>query len=214
MKRVGLLGGVFDPPHDGHLKLAWLAWEHLRLDELRFLPSFISPHKHNSAAAPEVRLYMLREMLADTPFSVDTVELELRKVSYTVNTLETLKKLEPDAAWILVMGSDQAADFAGWRNSGRILELASVSVAERPDAQAAGSFKNTAKWMDASGLSNIMFPRVRNEWSGVPGELVFLPSTDLDLASSQIRERIADGEGPVGLCEQVKHVILKEKLYR
>jgi len=214
MRRIGLLGGVFDPPHDGHLKLAWLAWEHLRLDELRFVPSFISPQKHDSATAPGARLAMLREMLVNTPFSVDTVELDLGNVSYTVNTLEALNVREPDAAWILVMGSDRVADFMDWRSSDRILEMSSISVAERPGVQLAGRLKKTAKCgVDASELSDALSARVRDEWSGEPGEVVFLPGTDLDLASSQIRGQFTVGDEPTGLCEQVKRVIVKEKLY-
>jgi len=214
MRRVGLLGGVFDPPHDGHLKLAWLAWEHLRLDELRFVPSFISPQKHDSSTAPDARVAMLREMIVGTPFGVDTVELELGDVSYTVNTLEALNVRESGAAWILIMGSDRVADFVGWRNSDRILEMSSISVAERPDANVTDRLKNTAKWADGSSLSAILLPRVRDEWSGMPGEVILLPGTDMDLASSQIRGRLTVGEEPIGLCEQVKRVIVSEKLYR
>jgi len=215
MRRIGLLGGVFDPPHDGHLKLAWLAWEHLRLDELRFVPSFISPQKHDSATAPDARLAMLHEMLADTPFGVDTVELKIGDVSYTVNTLETLIKLEPDAAWIWIMGSDRAADFTGWRSSDRILEMSSISVAERPGVnKAANTPDNSANYSDGSGLSEALFSRVRDEWSGGPGEVIILPGTDLDLASSQIRRCLTVGDEPIGLCKQVKHVIVKKKLYR
>jgi len=135
-------------------------------------------------------------------------------VSYTVNTLEALNAREPGTAWILVMGSDRAADFIGWRSSDRILKMASISVAARPGVQTADGLKNTAKVTDGPGLSDVLTSRVRYEWSGKPGEVILLPGTDLDLASSQIRGRLTVGEEPIGLCEQVKRVIVKEKLYR
>jgi len=210
MRHIGLLGGTFDPPHDGHLKLARLAWEHLKLDELRFIPTFINPKKQAAAATPDTRLAMLRQMLIGSPFTIDDVELKLESVSYTVDTLETLSKREPDAAWILVMGSDQISDLPNWRNHGRILELASVSIAVRPGQQSAEDPKSP----DSPELPDVLSSRLLSEWSGLPGQVILLTSTNLNLSSSQIRDQLAHGEKPVGLSEQVKAVILQEKLYR
>ena len=210
MRRIGLLGGTFDPPHGGHLKLAQLAWEHLKLDELRFIPTFINPKKRAATAAPDARIAMLRQMLIGSPFAIDDVELKLEGVNYTVDTLETLSKREPDAAWILVMGSDQTSDLPNWRNAGRILELASISIAARPDQQAAKDPKNA----DGTELPSLLSGRARSKWSGAPGQVIILPGTNLELSSSQIRDQLADGAEPIGLSEQVKDVISQEKLYR
>ena len=108
--RVGLLGGAFNPPHEGHLKLARLALDRLDLDELRFMPSALSPHKPDPGGPDaRARLGLLSEALKafDPRCRVEEAELERGGTSYTVDTLEALAAREPGAAWILIMGSDQ-----------------------------------------------------------------------------------------------------------
>jgi nicotinate-nucleotide adenylyltransferase len=218
-KRAGLLGGAFDPPHEGHLRLAQLAWDYLKLDELRFVPAFIAPQKQKPIAPTNVRLAMLREMLSPTPFIIDDIELEMERVSYTVDTLETLSKREPGTTWILAMGSDQAANFATWRGYERIMELASVSFALRPDLpetinnEGIQSIPKVCTGTAKVLPQDILSARLSDCWSGAPGQLVILPSTDLNLASSQIRGQLACGKEPFGLSEKVKSVIMREKLY-
>ena len=205
MKRVGLLGGAFDPPHEGHLKLAHLAWEHLALDALRFLPAFVAPLKPSPTAPPAVRLEMLRQILADAPYEIEEVEMEREDgPSFTAATLELLSKREPEARWVLVMGSDQAANFPQWRSAGKILGMASIAVAQRP-------------WglgRPESTLPNVLMARLSKSWSGAPGEAILLPSTDLELSSSAIKAQLAKGEEPDGLPASVKTVIVQNGIYR
>jgi len=203
--RIGLLGGAFNPPHDGHLKLARLALDHLGLDELRFVPTALSPHKPDPGGpGTEARLRLLSQALDgfDGKCRVELLELERGGTSYTVDTLETLTQREPDASWILLMGSDQLPGLASWRHVGRIFQLASAAVALRPGA----SFEVPA----LPGL--LVAPR----WSGKPGELVPLPSTDLDVASTVLRNRLAGApwDDPGGIPPQVLGTILSENLYR
>jgi nicotinate-nucleotide adenylyltransferase len=203
--RIGLLGGAFNPPHDGHLKLARLALDHLDLDELRFVPTAISPHKPDPGG-PDAgsRLRLLAEALAefDGRCRVETVEVERGGASYTVDTLESLSGREPGMAWILIMGSDQLPGLPSWRRVERIFELASAAVALRPGA-------------------SFLMPQVAGvhsspTWSGKPGELITLPATGLDLASTDLRERLraAPLEDPGGVPPQVLGTIRSENLYR
>lgn len=205
MRRVGLLGGAFNPPHEGHLKLARLALDHLALDELRFVPTALSPHKPDPGG-PDAssRLRLLIEALEgfDGRCRVETLEVERGGASYTVDTLESLSEREPGTAWILIMGSDQLPGLPSWRRVERIFELASAAVALRPGApflvpQVAGVHASPA-------------------WSGKPGELVALPATELDLASTDLRERLraAPHEDPGGVPPQVLGTIRSENLYR
>jgi len=205
MSRVGLLGGAFNPPHEGHLKLARLALEHLDLDELRFVPTALSPHKPDPGGpGPEARLRLLTEALIgfDARCKVEPLELERGGASYTVDTLETLSTREPGHAWILILGSDQLPGLPTWRHPARVFALASAAVALRPGAP--------FEVPDVPGLSR------QPRWSGQPGELVALPATELDLASTDLRDLLRSGreEAPAGLPPQVLRTIRTENLYR
>ncbi|MFN7958222.1 MAG: nicotinate (nicotinamide) nucleotide adenylyltransferase [Holophagaceae bacterium] len=203
--RIGLLGGAFNPPHEGHLKLARLALDHLDLDELRFVPTALSPHKPDPGGpGPEVRLRLLTEALAgfDPRCSVEPLEVQRGGASYTVDTLEALAGREPHQSWILIMGSDQLPGLPAWRRPERIFELASAAVALRPGSPFLAP--------EVPGLHRAAV------WSGDPGELVALPATELDLASSQLRTclQASPDEDPEGLPPQVLGTIRTENLYR
>ena len=204
MKRVGLLGGAFNPPHLGHLKLAELALRHLELDEVRFVPTAQSPHKTHpeGSPGPDSRMRLLREALAGLalPFIAESLELERGGTSYTVDTLEALSGREPDCAWILLLGSDQLPGLASWHRVARVLELAALAVAPRPGF--------------SLELPKDLETRVRPRWSGAPGELVWLPGTDLAFSSSVLRDRILHGDDPIGLSPQVEAAIRRENYYR
>lgn len=203
--RIGLLGGAFNPPHEGHLKLARLALDYLDLDELRFVPTALSPHKPDPGGPDaQARLRLLSEALEafDSRCRIETLEVERGGPSYTVDTLESLSGREPGTAWILIMGSDQLPGLPSWRRVERIFELASAAVALRPGAP-------------------FLVPQVPGvhsslSWSGNPGELVALPATELDLASTDLRERLRATplEDPEGVPPQVLGTIRSENLYR
>ncbi len=203
--RIGLLGGAFNPPHNGHLRLARLALDQLDLDELRFVPTALSPHKPEPGGPdPEARLRLLAQALEgfDARCRVEFMEIERGGPSYTVDTLEALTAREPGTAWILIMGSDQLPGLPRWRQVARIFELASAAVALRPGAPGLD--------IQLPGLSPV------SRWSGATGELVTLPGTNLDLASTDLRARLhASPLGdPDGLPPQVLRTIRSENLYR
>lgn len=200
MKRVGLLGGTFDPPHQGHLRLAELAWAHLDLDELRFVPAAQSPHKGAAGTPPEVRARLLRLALEGRPWGIEPLEVARGGTSFTVETLEALAAREPGTAWILLVGWDQLAAFAAWHRPERIWELAAVAAALRPG--------------QADDLPAPVRHRLRPAWSGAPGELVALASTGLALSSSALRAALAAGRAPAGIPPQVLAAIQSEALYR
>jgi nicotinate-nucleotide adenylyltransferase len=206
--RVGLLGGTFNPPHWGHLKLAEIALEALELDQVRFMPTAAPPHKPFPPGDPDgaVRTRLLEQALAacGRPYRVEGLEVERGGTSFTADTLEALSAREPGTSWIFLMGSDMVPGFARWRRPERVLELASVAVAPRPGSADPAEFP----------LPGILAGRVRPRWSGGPGELVWLPGTGLDLASSDLREELARGRVPEGIPPQVMAAILQEKRYR
>ena len=202
MKRVGLLGGAFNPPHEAHLQLARLALEHLGLDELRFMPSALSPHKPTPGDITDAqRLALLEAALAgfDPRARIETLELERGGTSYTADTLEALSAREPGTAWILVLGSDQLPGLPSWRRAETVFRLASVAAAARPGLEAE----------PPAGLPL----KAAAAWSGAPGEFVRLPSTGLALASSAMRDDLRHGRATAGLPASVEALIRSGNLY-
>jgi nicotinate-nucleotide adenylyltransferase len=207
MRRVGLLGGAFNPPHLGHLKLAKLALEHLGLDELRVMPAARSPLKPApEGPSPEARLGLVRAAFEglDPRIALERHELDQGGTSYTVDTLEALRAKDPEAAFILILGSDQLTLLPRWHRVDRILELASFAMAPRPGAP--------------SALPEGFPARVGTAWTGAPGEFLWLPATELDLASTVLRSKLSAGAADDSLAAdlppEVLAAITRENLYR
>ena len=131
---IGLFGGSFDPIHHGHLVVAQVAAEKLKLDSLRFVPAREQPFKtgqHRTSAAH--RAAMLSLAVEGVPqFGVERSELDRPGPSYTVDTLRQLRQQEPGADFVLLLGADAAADLPAWKEAARVAELARIAVFARP----------------------------------------------------------------------------------
>jgi nicotinate-nucleotide adenylyltransferase len=145
-RRVGVLGGSFNPPHLGHLVIASEACYQLGLERVVFVPAADPPHKTVADATPAaVRVEMARLAIAgDERFTVSTVELD-RGLKYTIDTLRALAEEHAGAELVFIMGSDSLLQFETWHEPQAILELCRLAVAVRPgdderrlDAVAAG----------------------------------------------------------------------------
>lgn len=130
---MGIFGGTFDPVHLGHLILAETAREACLLDEVRFLPAFLPPHKQSSQITPgKQRCDMLDFAIAGFPeFVVDQRELNRKGTSYTVDTLEEMKAEFPDAELHFLIGADSLIDLPNWREPERIAQLAKIVAVNR-----------------------------------------------------------------------------------
>ncbi len=167
--RIGVFGGTFDPPHLGHLLLAEAARERLALDRVVFVPARVPPHKRGRRVSPaRTRLALLRAALRGTGFAISTVELDRPGPSYTVDTLERLAGAAPARLFLLV-GADSLADLPTWREPERILALATLAVAARP---------------------GVGMPRLARRHAR---RVVFLGNPQVDIASSDLRARVAAG---------------------
>jgi nicotinate-nucleotide adenylyltransferase len=132
--RIGVFGGTFDPVHLGHLILAEQCREQARLDQVWFIPAYRPPHKQDQPVTPfHQRVEMLALAIAGHPaFRIDEIEKEHGGLSYTVQTLEELKRLHPADELFLIIGSDVLPDLPKWREPERILALVGLLVAARP----------------------------------------------------------------------------------
>ena len=138
--KLGIYGGTFNPPHLGHLTSARLALDALGLDELRFVPAALPPHKRlpPDAPGPEARLEMV-ELAADgllLPGRVSVSDMELSRPgkSYTADTLEQLHAQNPGAELWLMMGTDMFLTLQNWREPERITALAGICAFARTQA--------------------------------------------------------------------------------
>lgn len=118
-RRVGIMGGTFDPIHIGHLMLAECAYEQFHLEKVLFLPAGNPPHKRNrvDGASDEQRMEMVRCAIADNPrFELETEEMERKGLTYTNETLQRLKKQQPDTDFYFIIGGDSLMSFDSWKN--------------------------------------------------------------------------------------------------
>ena len=133
MRRIGIFGGTFDPPHKGHSAIAEEAMKQLSLDTIYFVPAYVPPHKlHHYSMTSEHRLAMVKLAIdGHKDFKVSTIELQRRGISYTVDTLKAFRSRFPNADLILILGADNLEQFQLWKSPETILQLASLAVYKR-----------------------------------------------------------------------------------
>ena len=121
-KKIGIMGGPFDPIHVGHLILGEKAYEQLGLDRVWFMPSGNPPHKRNrkGQASNEQRVSMVKKAIAGNPhFELSLIEMNEDGYTYTYRTLERLKEENPDTDYYFIIGADSLYDFATWKKPER-----------------------------------------------------------------------------------------------
>jgi nicotinate-nucleotide adenylyltransferase len=199
--RIGLLGGSFEPPHNGHLLTAGDAFDELALDRVLFIPTAVQPFKTDRAATDaRHRLAMVRLLVAgDERFDADAIEIERGGLSYTVDTLSALAERWPSAERYLLAGADVVGTFDKWREPKRILELATLVILRRAD----GSDADVARLSERLG-------------TGLGASAArFLATRRVDISSTEIRQRVRDGKSIRGYVpDAVAAYIAAEQLYR
>lgn len=133
-KRIGIMGGTFDPIHIGHLILGETAYEQFQLDEVLFMPSGNPPHKRNRAhrATDDQRCEMVKRAIASNPhFSLSLEEMNEDGFTYTYRTLERLNKKHPNTEYYFILGADSLFDFDEWKEPARICQAGIIVVATR-----------------------------------------------------------------------------------
>jgi len=134
--RIGLFGGSFDPPHNGHLMVAQAIQESLNLDSLIFIPAFKAPHKTELKQTDSIhRDRMIKLAIEGNPsFSVDGYEMEKEGVSFTIDTVKEFKNRYPEAEHNLffIIGSDSLQEFHTWKDPFEILKNCHIVIAGRP----------------------------------------------------------------------------------
>ena len=189
--RVGIFGGSFDPPHLGHLLPVIDAAEALGLGAVRFLPAREQPFKIGRAVATAIdRFAMTERLVAGIPgFAADRTEIDRRGLSYTVDTVAEIAAADPAAELVLLLGADAYTLFDQWREPERIRALVTVAVLVRGG--------DAPPSMHASGPVQVLQTR------------------RVDISSTELRARVADGRTIRGFMpDAVADFIAEHRLYR
>ncbi len=207
---IGLLGGSFDPIHNGHLQLARDALKHLPLQEVRFIPAAL-PWQKGPMTAAEHRAQMVQLAITGEPrFALDMREIERGGVTYTIDTLQALRSQLPDRPLVLIMGSDQFVRFQTWRGWKEIADTAHIAVAQRAGAPPSPSPASRGRRDEPASLA-----------SKTGGSIVEFEMTPSDASATEVRRLLNEppsAEKAQRLSAMVPEVVLdyidSHRLYR
>lgn len=199
--KIGILGGTFDPIHMGHLILAETAYDAAGLDKLLLMPTGRSYFKDGqNVTDPQIRMAMTRLAAAGTQhFEPSDRETNRPGKTYTVDTLEELHEIYPDDELYYIVGADTLVQMHSWWQPARIFALASILVATRADET------------DTNGLTQEI-SRLTAEYGA---RITLLPVRNIEISSTDIRERAATGRSIHFLVPQaVEQYIREHALYQ
>lgn len=205
MSTLGIFGGTFDPIHYGHLRTAFELMQALRLDELRFMPTGLPPHRDPPVASNDVRLAMVKAATeAQAGFIVDDRELRREGPSYSVDTLSALRAEYPHRAFCLIVGMDAFIGLPKWYQWRQILELSHIVVAHRPGWRTP-TLGPLGELLVDRGTANIA-----DLHDSIAGRIYIHPVTQLEISSSALRELIRRGGDPRFLMPDSVRKIIEE----
>ncbi len=174
--RFGIFGGTFDPPHVGHLALARAAQQQLSLDQVLWVVTADPPHKHGQHLSPvQDRLDMVQAAIRGQPgFEISRVDIDRPGPHWSADTVALLKRSQPDAEWVFLMGGDSLRDLPTWGRPQELLANARLGVLLRPEAE-----------VDLASLERVL--------PGLSERLAFVSAPSQPIASHDIRRRVAAG---------------------
>jgi len=194
-RRVGVMGGTFDPPHYGHLAAAEAAWEDLDLDEVLFIPAGVPPHKKSEeVSAAHHRLAMVKLAVAGHPhFRVSRMELERPGPHYSVDTIRLLTEAQPGEEFYFIIGSDMAFELPRWYEPRQLVALCRIVVLNRP------GYSMDELSCHLAGL-----------FAAHPDHLLMHRVPGVDISSTEVRQRLALGKSARYLLPDAVLAYIKE----
>lgn len=200
MSRIGILGGTFNPIHNGHIQMAKYSHDAAKLDKVILMPTFVPPHKESAnLVSCEHRFNMCRLASAELPYAeVSDFEIKLEGKSYTYRTLELLKSQNKNDEFFFIVGADMFLSMQNWKNPEIIFELATVIAIPRDKdsvSQLSNHYENVLKKMGAKAI--------------------VLKDSVLTVSSTYIRDNIDNQSALQSLIDsRVYNYIKENNLYR
>ncbi|HEX6217311.1 MAG TPA: nicotinate-nucleotide adenylyltransferase [Vicinamibacterales bacterium] len=200
---MGVLGGTFDPVHNGHLAAGDAAQKALQLDAMTLIPSHIPPHRHDPVRATSEQRYEMAVLAAAgrPGWSASRIEVDRNGRSYTYDTLVELRQtVHGDWQFFFILGADAFAEIATWSRYPAVLDLAHFVVVSRPGITLDSLRERVPSAFDRS--------------SSAPTRVILLESLTPDISSTDIRRRVRAGEPLDGFVpDPVAAYIRQHRLY-
>lgn len=216
MGRMGLFGGTFDPVHCGHLQAGREVRSAFSLDKVLFIPSFAPPHKERAGLAPAAdRLRMVELACAGEPgFEASSIEVDAGEKSYSIITLEKIRKIYPLSRVFFILGIDAFLEIDTWRDHERVLEECHFIVMTRPGFR----FEDAGRVLGGAlrgRIHRISGTETIDERLLESPRIFFTPIRAMDVSSTEVRRKIRASESVRGLVpEPVGEYIRARHLYR
>lgn len=199
--KIGIMGGTFNPIHNGHLLIAEHAYDQFDLDQVWFMPAGIPPHKRNDGILDgDTRCKMVEKAICNVDyFQLCRKEVDSTEISYTYKTLTELSEEYKEVQWYFIMGADSLAYFDKWREPGIILEKATILVAVRDN-------------MDLQEEVEKEISRIKGLLSG---EIYSINTPVFNVSSREIRERAKQGRSTRFLVpDEVWNFMNEQEIYK
>ena len=197
--KLGILGGTFDPPHNGHLMFAREAFSQLNLDKVLFMLTPQPPHKEgNKISELETRIEMLNSVISGNEnYFLSEIEINRPGPHYTIDTMLLLRQIHPEDELIYLMGGDSLIDLP------EIWNLAQDFV---DSCDGLGIFKRDGFKIDLGDIEGKL--------PGITAKIHYLENVQIEVSSTEIRKRVSEGESIDGLVsESVQQIIKKKNLF-
>lgn len=177
MKKIGIMGGTFDPIHLGHLLIAENAYEAFELDEILFIPSGI-PYMKKGVSDVIDRVNMTQIAIEDNShFSLSTIEADKASNSYTYETLKELRRQNPENTYYYIVGADSLVNMCYWKEPSSIFEDAVILVANR-----------------IGNESTELLKKIEEYKVNFNADIKILPIKQVDISSTDIRGKVRKGK--------------------
>jgi nicotinate-nucleotide adenylyltransferase len=211
--QIGILGGTFNPIHNGHLHIASEVLRACALDQIWFMPACLPPHKDLADAVSFADRFAMVEAAIEPFAHFVASDLEGRRGgrSYSVKTLEELRQLHPVDEFTFIMGLDSFAEIGLWKSYTRLFDLCHIAVAARP-----GFEGDLAQLLPVAVADRFCYDADALKLTGKSGFSVQLVrQTSADVSSTEIRRKLAAGESLNELIStRVADYIYQHQLYR
>ncbi len=199
LREVGILGGTFNPIHNGHISAAFYAKEFLGLSKVLFVPAGIPPHKALPEGSPSAsqRLEMTKIAVLELPFA-EVCDLEIRREgkSFTFDTVCELRNRYQNTEFFLIIGTDMFLSFDTWFKAAELAGIAKIAVVRREDSDSLKIQKKSEEYRKT-----------------FRADITIVPSPVFEISSTEVREDIRNGKGEKWVPRDVLTYITENKLY-